>query len=105
MFETAYQRGVRRALVGWVKLSETKRDLTEARAREVGEEIGIDWTKAEFPVDEFRRGILVEYEHGLKDPQTNVTDDNLPNTARIAWAHLKEMKDYYTRLAKMEAGA
>lgn len=105
MFGREYQFGVQRALAGWVKLAKVKRDLTETKAREVGEDIGIDWDKAEFSADEFRRGILVEFEHGLKDPQTNVTDDNLADTARIAWAHLKEMKDYYTRLAKMESGA
>jgi hypothetical protein len=26
-------------------------------------------------------------------------------TGKIAWAHLKEMSDYYTRLAAMEAEA
>ena len=39
----------------------------------------------------------------LMDPETNVTEDDLAVTAKIAWAHLKELPDYYTRLAKMEA--
>ena len=33
----------------------------------------------------------------------NVTDDDDLTTGRIAWAHLKEIPDYYTRLAVMEA--
>jgi hypothetical protein len=37
--------------------------------------------------------------------ETNVTNDDLEATAKIAWAHLKEIPDYYTRLNKMEAGA
>jgi hypothetical protein len=42
---------------------------------------------------------------GTRDPQTNVTDDDVTMTAKIARAHLNEFPDYYTRLAKMEAEA
>jgi hypothetical protein len=44
-------------------------------------------------------------EHGARDPETNVTNDDLSLTGRIAWAHLKEFPDYYTRLHKLEAEA
>jgi multisubunit Na+/H+ antiporter MnhG subunit len=33
---------------------------------------------------------------------TNVTDDDLVMTAKIALAHLNELPDYYDRLAEME---
>ncbi len=42
-------------------------------ARRIGEEIGIDWDTSPFEVDEFRRGMDVELEHGLHDLATNVT--------------------------------
>jgi len=45
----------------------------------------------------------VELEHGLHDPRTNVTHDDPVTTAKIALAHLRELPDYYTRLARMEA--
>ena len=35
----------------------------------------------------------------------NVTDDNEIQTGKIALAHLKEVLDYYTRLAKTEQEA
>ena len=38
-------------------------------------------------------------------PETNVTGDDLILTGKIAWAHLKEVPDYYTRLNKLEAEA
>ena len=44
-------------------------------------------------------------EHGVRDPETNVTNDDDLATGRIALAHLKELPDYYTRLAVMEADA
>lgn len=68
----------------------------------IGEKIGIDWEKAQFTVDDLSKGIQVELEHGTQDPQTNVTDNNLETTAKIAWAHLKEDPEYYKKLAKME---
>ena len=81
----------------------TPRTFTVAEARTIGESIGIDWANVD--ADEFRRGLTVELEHGLQDPATNVTNDDLTMTARIAYAHLKEIRDYYTRLGKMEAEA
>ena len=78
------------------------RRFTEEEARRIGTQIGIDWTSASFDVDQFRRGLEVELEHGSHDPETNVTDDDPVTTGKIAWAHLKELPDYYTRLAEME---
>jgi len=75
------------------------------RARAIGEAIGIDWDASRFDVDQFRRGLGVELEHGRHDPATNVTDDDELTTGKIAWAHLNEFPDYYTRLAEMEAEA
>jgi uncharacterized protein DUF5661 len=74
-------------------------------ARAIGEEIWIDWERSEFDVEQFRAGLGVELEHGRHDPQTNVSDDDRLTTGKIAWAHLKEFPDYYTRLARMEAEA
>jgi len=81
------------------------RTFTSEDARRIGEAIGIDWTSAPFDLDQFQAGLAVELEHGAHDPQTNVTDDDELITGKIAWAHLKELPDYYTRLARMEAEA
>ena len=74
-------------------------------ARRIGEQIGIDWANAPFDVDQFRRGMDVELEHGVHDPATDVTGDDPVVTAKIALAHLNEFPDYYTRLEKMEEEA
>jgi hypothetical protein len=79
--------------------------FTSEQARAIGERIGIDWERSRFAVEEFRSGLAVELEHGRRDPVTNVTDDDEETTGKIAWAHLNEFPDYYTRLAKMEADA
>ena len=79
--------------------------FTDEEARRIGEQIGIDWGAAPFGVEQFRRGLEVELEHGLRDPSTNVTGDDPVMTAKIALAHLNEFPDYYTRLERMEEEA
>lgn len=74
-------------------------------AQRIGEQIGIDWDSSPFDVEEFRRGMDVELEHGLHDPDTNVTGDDPVTTGKIARAHLNEFPDYYTRLEWMEEQA
>lgn len=77
-----------------------KNTFTLDEAKVIGEQLGIDWSK--FDVEQFRMGMDVELEHGLINPITNVTNDNPLMTGKIALAHLNELPDYYTRLAKME---
>ncbi len=75
--------------------------FTAEEAREIGEQIGIDFNKIN--LEQFRSGLSVELEHGTIDPETNVTNDDLSVTGKIAWAHLKELPDYYEHLLIMEA--
>ena len=82
-----------------------RRRFTADEARAAGERIGIDWSASRFDVEQFRMGMDVELEHGTHDLETNVTDDGVDLTAKIARAHLNEVPDYYSRLAVMEADA
>lgn len=81
----------------------TKKQFTAEEAKTVGEQLGIKWD--EFDVDQFRRGMDVELEHGTQDPLTNVTNDDPIMTGKIALAHLNEFPDYYDRLEEMEEEA
>ena len=80
-----------------------KRRISADEAKQIGTTLGLDWKKVD--LEQFRRGLEVELEHGARDPETNVTNDDLTLTGKIAWAHLKEFPDYYTRLDKLEAEA
>lgn len=80
-----------------------KREFSLDEARRIGDAIGVDWSK--YPLEEFRLGLTVELEHGAHDPQTNVTGDDEMMTGKIALAHLKEIRDYYSRLLIMERDA
>jgi hypothetical protein len=81
----------------------SKRQISTEEARSVGTQLGLDW--AQIDLEQFRRGLEVELEHGAHDPETNVTGDDLALTGKIAWAHLKEIGDYYTRLDRLETEA
>lgn len=96
----------KRVAFGENKGEKVASETSTARAKELGSQIGIDWGKVKFPVEQLRMGINVEREHGNKlGKNTDVGADQDATAARIAWAHLKEIPDYYTRLDKMEKSA
>ena len=77
-------------------------------ARDVAEKLGINFEKEKFTLDDFARGMEVEYEHGTENPATNVTNDDPIMTGKIALAHLYEPRgnttqyDYYDGLEVLE---
>jgi hypothetical protein len=86
---------------------DTKEELEDAEdpeseAKAIGEELGIDWDDVDFTPSDLLAGIQVEFEHGSDNPELNVTDDKILDTAKIALAHLKELADYYKKLKKIE---
>ena len=79
---------------------EDGKQFTADKAKRIGKQIGIDWQQVD--LDEFRKGLAVEMEHGSHDPETDVTHDDPLLTGKIG---IKEYADYYTRLEQMEAEA
>ena len=61
----------------------------------ISNKLGIKFDK--FTKEDLLRGINIELEHGTINPATNVTNDNLELTTKIALAHLNEFSDYYNR--------
>ena len=57
--------------------------------------LNIDFSK--FSIEEFLDGINIEMEHGKVNEKTNVTNDDLIETAKIALAHLNEFPNYYNQ--------
>jgi hypothetical protein len=81
----------------------SQRTFTAEEARKVGDRLAINWTEVD--LEQFRMGLEVELEHGIRNVVTNVTNDDLVLTGKIALAHLMELPDYYTRLLRMEEEA
>ncbi|NLL44742.1 MAG: hypothetical protein GX247_03645 [Mollicutes bacterium] len=67
--------------------------VTKEEALAIANKLGITFDKFSFA--DFLTGINVELEHGLVNPYTNVTNDDLEMTVKIALAHLNELPNYY----------
>jgi len=82
-----------------------KRVFTAEEAQAVADQLGINFETIGYNLEQFRMGMDVELEHGTVNKKTNVTNDDGLLTGKIALAHLNELKDYYTRLDRMEGEA
>lgn len=72
-------------------------------ATPTGTQLKINWSQID--LEQFRRGLGIELGHGVIDPQPPVTGDDPLLTGKFAWAHLKEIIDYYDRLDRLEVEA
>ena len=50
-----------------------------------------------FTINDLITGVNIETEHGTKNYLTNITNDDLVLTMKIALAHLNEFPDYYNK--------
>lgn len=91
------------ALYVYTHRNAPRKGISPHKARKIGKELGVDWTRIE--LEQLRRGMEVELEHGRRDPATDITGDDLLLTGKMALAHLNEFPDYYIRLARMEEEA
>lgn len=91
------------AVYAYKHRDEPRKGVSARKAHKIGEALGVDWSRID--LEELRRGMEVELEHGRRDPATDVTGDDLVLTGKIALAHLNEFPDYYARLALMEEEA
>lgn len=59
----------------------------------VANELGIIFNN--FSIQDLIKGLNIELEHGYTNPITNVTNNDLLVTGKIALAHLMEFPNYY----------
>jgi len=58
----------------------------------------VNTEKMKIDLEEFRKGLEVELEHGIRFKDANVTNNHPIITGMIVLAHLKESLDYYKLL-------
>lgn len=73
----------------------SEHDLDIEFVRDLGEQMGLNWDEEEFTPEDMLVGMGIEWEHGLDNPETNVTDDDLEDTFNISLCHLNENFRYY----------
>ena len=85
-------------LTDWTKMKDAKVNVKDAKI--ILSKVNTE--KMPVPLEEFRRGLEVELEHGTRFKDANVTNNHPLLTGKIVLAHLKEMMDYYERLEVAE---
>lgn len=68
------------------------------------QELGLDFNRELFGLEEFRLGMDMELVHGSCDLVTDVTHNDPTMTAKLVLAHVRKRPDYYTRLAEARTG-
>ena len=91
---TAWKNPAARASVEAARARPLRGNVTTPEARLVGDRMGVDWRGVN--LEQFRMGLEDEQEH------QDVTGGDPILTGRIVLAHLKEKRDYYTRLKAVE---
>ncbi len=64
--------------------------------------VKVNTEKMDIDPEEFRKGLEVELEHGMRFKDANVTNNHPIVTGMIVLAHLKESLDYYKLLEVAE---
>jgi hypothetical protein len=82
----------------WTTLKEA--EVLPEEARIILAEVNVEGMNID--LQDFRKGLEVELEHGLRFTDANVTNNHPILTGKIVLAHLKESLDYYKRLEVAE---
>jgi hypothetical protein len=82
----------------WTKIRDA--NVLPKEARIILAEVNTEGMKIN--LEDFRRGIEVELEHGTRFKDANVTNNHPVLTGKIVLAHLKETLDYYKLLEVAE---
>jgi hypothetical protein len=82
--------------------------VTDELLDTVADKLGFDYSK--YDREQLRKGLEQEKEHGSQyvsegGEAVNLTKNNPVEAGRIAFAHIIEIPDYYTRLDEMEEEA
>ncbi len=77
-----------------------KKKFSSDEAKFIGEVLGIQWDR--FDVEQFRRGMDFELQHGKIRDLVNSGNNDPLITGKITLAHLNEFPDYYDRLGLSE---
>ncbi len=78
----------------WTTIQEP--DISEKEAEVILNIVNTE--KMDIPLEDFRKGLEVELEHGTRFKDANVTNNHPILTGKIVLAHLKETMDYYQRI-------
>jgi hypothetical protein len=77
-----------------------RKQISLEQVRRVGEALHIDWQHVD--LEEFRQGLMGHGKEAVEN-ETGLAYQDLLLTGKVVLAHMQEFRDYYSRLAKLEA--
>ncbi len=69
--------------------------FTQKAVKKIWNELSINWE--EVSLDKFMKGLNDEPENGITDTNMKATENDGRLADELAWAHLEDLRDYYTR--------
>ena len=78
-----------------------RKQISSNEAKRIGDSLYIDWDQVD--LEQFRQGLMGNHKQGAMDPETGLTYDNVLLSGKVVLAHVQEIPDYFTRLAKLKA--
>lgn len=78
-----------------------QKQVSSDEAKRIGDSLYIDWDQVD--LEQFRQGLMRTHKQGGMDPETGLTYDNVLLSGKTVLAHVQEIPDYFTRLAKLRA--
>jgi hypothetical protein len=78
-----------------------RKQISSDEAKRIGDSLYIDWDQID--LEQFRQGLMGNHKQGAIDPETGLTYDSVLLTGKVVLAHMQEIPDYFTRLAKLKA--
>jgi len=77
-----------------------KTKISTSQAKRIAKKLSVNLDVINIEI--WKKGLNIELEHGKINKKTNVSNDNLEITGKIALAHIMEFPNYYEYLIKME---
>jgi uncharacterized protein DUF5661 len=98
-----YKDGSGKIYVG-NKIIKFNKLITVNQSLYIAKKLGIKFSKKKYSIQDWVLGMNIEMEHGKAYSKTNVTNDNLLMTGKIALVHINERSNYYPLLVKYVEG-
>jgi len=78
-----------------------RKQISSDEAKRIGDSLYIDWDQID--LEQFRQGLMGNHQQRAMDPETGLIYDAVLHTGKVVLAHMQEIPDYFTRLAKLKA--
>jgi len=78
-----------------------RKQISSDEAKRIGDSLYVNWDQVD--LEQFRQGLMGNHKQGAMDPVSEQIYDGVLLSGKVVLAHMQEIPDYFTRLAKLKA--